>query len=239
MLLLEDKISRVIDTLDIPDNFGVDTENDYSYDVETMSFYINNTFGGSVYHGVSKAAVVLPDCKYAIKIPFNGEFRYEEDYNEETEEYEIVEDSFCPFEYANDLGIEDACNWDYCENELIKYENAVDAGFEEFFAETKFWGYKNNRPIYLQEKVVAYNEDRTTHTPSDRARNSYDNNCDFHFDANETWVCCAIDWYGEDRVLDFITYCEDNDLADDLHDGNIGFAADGRPILLDWAGWRG
>ena len=53
------------------------------------------------------------------------------------------------------------------------------------------------------------------------------------------WTMHAIDYYGEEEVESFINFLKDENMDDDLHPSNVGFALDGRPVLIDWAGWRG
>lgn len=236
MLLVEDKIVKIINELDIPNEVGTYEGEDCCPFVERLSYKIYEQYKGKACNGISKAAIVLPDSKCVIKIPFNGAFYTQEEYNADTDEYEYTDEEFIPFEYADDLNLAKR-KWDYCENEFLKYQIAVKDGFGEFLAETEFYGYKDGHPIYLQEKVVSYREDSKSRTPSDEAKKKYKSFDKFHYFTNSIWTSLAIDWYGEEKVAAFIEYC-DNNLTGDLHDGNIGFAENGRPVLLDWADWR-
>ena len=96
-------------------------------------------------------------------------------------------------------------------------------------------------PVYIQEKAEEfYNSqysDKVKLPFSKDAEDSFNNNDDLHY-INPIWTIRAIEYYGEERVLDFIQWAKDNGVAGDLHTGNIGFTAEGKPIILDWAGFR-
>ena len=158
MLLLEDKLTKVIDTIDrlalIPTEFGANIEEDWCPVAEELGWKIEKETGIpiEVCHGVSKMAIIIPGCSLVIKIPFNGQWRYEERYNEETEEYEKGEECFEPFyEYE-----------DYCALEESVYQNAEAAGFEQYLAKTSFYktiknnlveAYKKGREDYGSQRV--------------------------------------------------------------------------------------
>ena len=189
----------------------------------------------AIYNGCTKCAIVDKTCDYVIKIPFRG--MWYEAYNDE----DCGEDFFEEFQYANDLeGYDDVRQWDYCENELIKYEKAVDAGFSEFFAETAYYGRINNTPVYIQEKAMSFMEKyNELPEPSNDAVKKYTENKDkLSCCITSKWVELAIDWYGFDKVVAFIDYLYDENLNNDLHSGNIGFTEAGKPVLIDWAGFR-
>lgn len=191
----------------------------------------------AVYNGCSKLAIVNKTCNYVVKIPFRG--MYYNSYDESSDDWD--EEYFEEFHYANDIaGNSDAKVWDYCENELIKYEKAINAGFGEFFAETAYYGLIDNTPVYIQEKAIALSERgyEGLHY-SDDADKSYTNNRDrIRGWIDEVWTKLAIDWYGLDKVIKFLNYIDAEGLDSDLHRGNIGFTDAGKPVLIDWAGWR-
>ena len=43
--------------------------------------------------------------------------------------------------------------------------------------------------------------------------------------------------YGLDRANEFFDFIDNNNMASDLHDGNLGYTKDGKPVILDWAGF--
>lgn len=238
MLLLEDKIAKIVDLLDIPSQMGCYEVDDYSQQVDDIDYDLvcTHKLNVSVYHGVSKMAIVPNDSKYVVKVPFNGSWYTEEYYDEDTDTYEYSEEaSFKEFWNANDIDADGANHWDYCENELIKYERAADAGFEMFLAETRFYGYKENHPIYLQEKVIEFFNYRSRRSASDDSRKKASS---LDCCVTPDWLALAIDWYGYEKVKDFFKFAKEQKMDRDLHGGNIGFTENGRPVLLDWAGWR-
>lgn len=221
-------LERVFAGKRIPCNFGPTCGDEWS---DVISAFVQQFTNGDIefHNGISKCALVIKGENQVIKIPFNGHYYGWEDDND-----------FCSYCYANDLRVKGARDWDYCENELLKYKDAVNAGFGDFFAYTEYCTEIDNTPIYAQEKCIAISSGGSAKTEiSDHACEIYDSNHDYDYERlNADWVCAAIDWYGEEEVLHFIYYLEEHNIYD-LHDGNVGFSAiDGRPVLIDWAGWR-
>ena len=237
MLLLEDKLTKVIDTIDrlalIPIEFGANLEEDWCPVTEELGWKIEKETGIpiEVCHGVSKMAIIIPGCSLVIKIPFNGQWKYEERYNKETGEYEEGEEYFEPFyEYE-----------DYCALEESVYKNAEAAGFDQYLAKTSFYKAIKNCYVYVQEKVFGLYSDRAS-TPTDDSRRKIKARRDGYIGTSD-WSACFIDFFGEDAFEKFYNYCVYGDdehemcIDDDLHAGNIGFRADGSPVILDYSGW--
>lgn len=237
MLLLEDKLTKVIDTIDrlalIPIEFGANLEEDWCPVTEELGWKIEKETGIhiEVCHGVSKMAIIIPGCSLVIKIPFNGQWKYEERYNKETGEYEEGEEYFEPFyEYE-----------DYCALEESVYKNAETAGFDQYLAKTSFYKAIKNCCVYVQEKVFGIYSDKAT-TPTDDSRKKIKARRDGYIGTSD-WSACFIDFFGEDTFEKFYNYCVYGDdehemcIADDLHSANIGFRADGSPVILDYSGW--
>ena len=204
----KDLLKDIMDTIEkiIPNEFGTDVDEDSSPAIVDLNDVLWNKFHSKVktFNGVTKFVILHKDADEVIKIPFNGKF--ENYYEDDDNEYEYPECEFTPFSYANDL-CTGAANWDYCENELIKYEDAVNAGFGEFFAATRF-DIVNNQIVYLQETCEAFeNSDYSVANTSEAARKSYaDNEDKFSVCINSHWVTQAIEYYGIERVVDFIKY---------------------------------
>ena len=237
MLLLEDKLTKVIDTIDrlalIPIEFGANLEEDWCPVTEELGWKIEKETGIpiEVCHGVSKMAIIIPGCSLVIKIPFNGQWKYEERYNKETGEYEEGEEYFEPF-YEYD---------DYCALEESVYKNAEAAGFNQYLAKTSFYKAIKNCYVYVQEKVFGLYSDKAS-TPTDDSRRKIKARRDGYIGTSD-WSACFIDFFGEDAFEKFYNYCVYGDdehemcIDDDLHAGNIGFRADGSPVILDYSGW--
>ena len=237
MLLLEDKLTKVIDTIDrlalIPIEFGANLEEDWCPVTEELGWKIEKETGipVEVCHGVSKMAIIIPGCSLVIKIPFNGQWKYEEKHNKETGEYEEGEEYFEPFyEYE-----------DYCALEESVYKNAEAAGFDQYLAKTSFYKAIKNCYVYIQEKVFGLYSDKAS-TPTDDSRRKIKARRDGYIGTSD-WSACFIDFFGEDAFEKFYNYCVYGDdehemcIDDDLHAGNIGFRADGSPVILDYSGW--
>jgi hypothetical protein len=237
MLLLEDKIAKIVSHIYICEEFGGDPESD-DYGTALDSIYdemrhINPHI--QVKHGVSKAVIVIPECEKVIKVPFNGYYdtsacKY---YKEETEryEYDASAERWIPFHNANH-------DYDYCADELAYYLEAENAGLAKCFAETSFYGYaKYQTPIYLQEKSIALCDDDSCRRSSQWAKEVVKWN-DWEDKIDKFWIELAVDYYGEEVIGELIDFLEANNLLDDLHRGNIGFSEkDGRPVLIDFSGW--
>ena len=224
------EIEEILHTLTVPVEFGGDFDRD-EYDIlyiwceeikEALKF--PHTYA----HGVSKVAFIFNNFDWVVKIPFNG--YYDMCWDEESEDYEEM--IWYPFECAAD-------GWNYCNTELLKYEQLEAKGLECFLAETRFLCHSaNNYPIYIQEKVIPYNEDKEERTPSKKSL-SIVKEKKIQSRLSKTWVATAIGFYGEEKTLEFLNYIAqiDIEMGADLHEGNYCFRADGSPCLLDYSGW--
>lgn len=229
-------VNTIFMNVTIPEQLGCDEDDGESgYTVDDFAAQFND---GTIQfaNGVSKCALVMENEDEVLKIPFKGRY-YPDKIDYETGEV-LREGCFEEFQWADD--ITETTDWNYCENELIKYDRAVKAGFGEFFAATRFVDTIQGTPIYAQEKCEAISWGGKSKTEiSDKSITIFKSNDEYDYDRlSEYWVCAAIDWYGAEKVLDFIRYLDVNCIWD-LHNSNVGFSTiDGRPVLIDWAGWR-
>ena len=226
-------LEKIASRLNIPAEFGPYDDSDDCAQFEDVRDQVEKIMGNENFfigEGCTKYVIIPNSLNAVIKIPFSGMW---------TDDCDEEEDSFHPFEYANDLYNSFASEWDYCENELIKYDMAVEAGFEEFFAETALLGTFHGRKFYIQEKVTAFVDKAATEvTPSEDSKKKYEDNRNKLVYINKDWMALAIEWYGLEKVIEFCAFLRDFNLSQDLHTGNIGFAEDGRPVLLDFSGYR-
>ena len=236
MLLLEDKIKKIVDDIDIPNYFGGNSDEDWYPDLDRLEEQIRKIDPDAyINHGISKAVIIIPSCSYVIKIPFFGEYESDYDYDEECDEdmhYDEDLGTWFPFEGAS----ENDCS-DYCLLETENYEWMKGEGFKEFFAETKFYKYKNYYPIYIQERVEVLGDTFTTREVSEASKDLINSGkitrlCDAE------WIGIAIDKYGLSRVQEFFERIVGTTIDEDLHSGNIGYSFDGRPVLVDYSGWN-
>lgn len=237
MLMIEDKIATVVNTikkLGVPNHLGADEETgECSFIWDVINDLSHKKISVHAEEGASKGVFLIDGCDKVIKVPYDG--YWESSYDED----EGYDEDFVSFHSANGHNkyFEDDSVWDYCENELEKYKLAVSLGFAEFFPETTFYGYVNDRPIYLQERVKTF-YDREDREPSAHAKELYKSNGDKFKVANATWVQLLIDRFGLDKVNAFMDFIKEYDMDGDLHTGNIGFKYDGTPCILDFSGYR-
>ena len=205
--------------LDFPDNFGT-YEGDY--DNDPPEGLQNN----DVACGMSKY-VIFFDEDSVIKIPFNGEWYYNCDWEEEDSEEYYFDEFYCT---------------DYGAVEEEIYNRAYEEGLEMFFAATEFIGTgKCGKPFYKSERVLCLDSDEgydfaKNHDPSQGSKdkaNEYLYKTPLPFG----WLARAYEYYEEALVERFIEFIEENNITD-LHDGNVGFRKNGAPVLLDYSGFN-
>lgn len=169
--------------------------------------------------------VIFTKEDYVIKIPFCGDSDY---YNEEYYYY-----PFC------NAGGYDSCEWNYCEVELDLYKEAVRYGVEEFFLEPIFIGFsglKHNHPIYVQEKAIIYEEYDSKHSKEEIEKTGelcaeHDLYC-FH----KAWLTDFLDYYSLEDLQRLEKFIDDFYISD-LHGGNLGYRRNGKPVIIDYAGY--
>ena len=267
-----DDISRIVDSLKNA-NFG-------SYDTKWEDFYkFDNSDEGEVNYladalseefqrdvrsfvGATKAVFDIPDTDYVVKIPFNGgEEEFSTSYRDD--DGEICYDSdyqFSLFQYADPNGKIGA--WDYCEQEEIIYNKAVELGIGDMFAGTIKMGAVRGYPIYVSERAESYSQvDYGSSSSSDTVRYIFSSinkceveeselyqigeqfmgECDEMEDfsspdrMNLEFLGYMIKYYGKEKILTLCEFLYENRL-NDFHSSNIGFIGD-RPVLIDYSGF--
>lgn len=198
-------------------------------------------------NGLSKGVIIFDELDYVIKIPFVCSWYEEEtEWDEEKDECVVICEggpSGYPF---GGVEVEGYCfhnDWDHCETELYRYCEAEKSGLEEHFAKIWFLDCINGWPIYAQSKACMYN---TEDSYSSRSRKHYTDKeratanaiqSSSHFYIAQEWMMDFIQYWGKDKLLDFIKFC-DEWFIDDLHDGNIGYIC-GVPCLVDYGSFSG
>jgi len=211
----EQQIMKEFVNLYIDDEFGADVESS-DYETESIASVMEQVCGRCVW-GASKFVVIPAEGDYVIKIPFTGEFNW----NDSTEQLD-----FCPF--MND----------YCEIERNRYEELKSQDIGVFFAETRLLGStKYGKKIYVQEKIKETFYDSAKRSFS---KDSYDIVQDIHSKTNrlflpfdDEWIAIAIDYYGEKVTKKLLDYAEEN--IYDLHHNNYGYRYDGSPVIHDFS----
>ena len=203
---------------------------DMAYDFITALKKVN--IPAQVFAGVSKLVIVPAVGDYVIKIPFDGQYDYHYDTEDETE-YK----TWYPFTKAGRIfSVDD--RWDYCEVEVVIYERAIDSEVEDFFVETMQIDEVLGRPIYIQKKALSIEEGGDSGKES--SPEAKKNRCyckPEHEWLEPTWIEAAIDFYGLEKVIDLKNFIDDYCLKD-FHNGNVGYTSEGKPVIIDYAGWR-
>lgn len=225
----------IAEQLYVPEKFGCDQNCEFDscdlYDqlarLNMGSFHIEN--------GITKAVIIFDSLPYVIKIPFNGMWEYDYDYDEENDEYIESDASFIYFNHARALDTSD-----YCWNELDKIVKAYDYGYGCFFPETAVVYENNGWRFYIQEKVRPACERNFTPTTSKDSRDKAANLMSWYRICSEDWRAAAIESYGEAILISFIdwNYAGALGYLDDMHNGNYGYRFDGTPVLFDVSGFR-
>ena len=220
----------------VPEKFGCDQDCEFDSDDLYDQFARLNMGDFHIENGISKAVIIFDSLPYVIKIPFNGMWNYEYDYDEETDEYIECDADFIYFNRARALDTSD-----YCWNELDKVIMAHDCGYGCFLPETAVV-YEDNsgRRFYIQEKVRPACEHNFTPTTSKDSRDRAANLASGYRICSEDWRAAAIESYGEDILISFIdwNYAGALGYLDDMHSGNYGYRFDGTPVLFDVSGFR-
>lgn len=227
MLLLEDKLSIMAKEINevniyVDDLYIEDGEYVYASDC----LYGNNNL--RIDNGMSKLVLIDKSSSFVLKMPIFGEKFQEWD----EENYEYLDDYYTE-DYS---GADSEYGNNYCEDELKKYEKAVEEGFSEFFPKTYYYGKTNhNIPLYAQERVNSWDYwDNQDHI-SDNSK-SIAKNVDTRLPKD--FLAACLDFYGFKRTMEFVTWLKDNrEYTSDLHNGNLGKRKNGAPVILDFSGF--
>lgn len=238
ILRIEDKSLRIVEELKkkkvVPDQFGFYNDNDYfindeDYDISAAIDKIHiphcREFGASKF-------VIIPDyLDYVIKIPFNGFYFYEDKsyYDEKYGEWVEDEDGEYLFEDFDD----------HCAIEYENYCAAEDEHLEFLFAKTEpimevargIWAYR-------QEKITDGVDSLDFSISEESYKKANTIKSGHSCSISNEWLANVVEWYGSvvaDALLSFIEKRQIND----LHNGNLGYAKDGSPKILDYSGWWG
>lgn len=243
-LLLEDKLTKIKDALDIYEELGYCLdEGDNSEVIFTVSDCLEENYikDFSVESGVSKVVIIPDNCAYVLKTPLFGSIFYPEEYSEEYEYY-ITDYTSPQFEYYEGAYYEDAeidCS-NYCELEEYLYGFAVDRGVEEMFAKTEFFGWaKHNRPVYISEKCTPYYYGEKTPTENSRSlvKEKRDNHTPGSARMGSDITALFIDDYGIEKASKLFQFLSDYGI-EDLHGGNVMISEKtGKIVISDYSGF--
>jgi len=203
----------------IPSNFGLDEDSDFSDTVDNLVRQIRKIDKEVKFTWGASKFIIFLNKKEVVKIPFCGAFRY--DYEED--EY-----------YFDDFECED-----YCDVEAYLYDMAVEYGVEKFFAKTVWAGKTNTIPVYKSERVFEfYYSDELRKASKDSYDKVKENNLNGkYYPISREWVAKAFDYYTEAEIDSLFNFIADMGI-NDLHDDNLGFRKDGSPVILDYSGFN-
>lgn len=178
--------------------------------------------GYQSFWGSTKLVLWFNNTDFVIKIPFEGEFHYNGDDEEE----------FIPF-------CGNGCNWDYCAVEETEYQRACESQIEQCFAKTSYFCTIDGHPIYKQPYVEMYNhfQEKSHHTEEDskKAQELYEKSDGVSGGLPKGWMADVVNYFGDkifSRLLEFLSTSDIND----LHSGNVGYL-NGAPVLVDYSGF--
>ena len=196
--------------------------------------------------GATKLVIIPKNTQYVIKIPFTGQYIYEEDYyDEELEEWVEPENWSKYFDFIGALS-ENGNN--YIEAEVKYYEAAVEEGWEELFLPVEYVYDWEGIPVYIQQKAdlvcIEREQDQDKY-----ASNESKSKCLSIRNSNHTnwwgldkfpisWVASLMDKLGSfEQVKDFVSFLEREGIYSDLHCANIGYA-NGHAVIVDYGGYQ-
>lgn len=137
-------------------------------------------------------------------------------------------------------------DFDYCKRELHNYALARQYRVEAVLLPIRYVGCFGGSDIYVQPKFTYANSDmnRNQHKElkkklgsareSRAMRRSWNK---LYYCMDDTWYARVLQLYGKKFLASFEKFSNDAKL-NDLHNGNIGWR-NGRPIILDYAGYQG
>ena len=215
----ENEIREILDALH---DCYFDELDDYTFDESIVAPFKDNykkPFRAA--NGATKGILIFPDFGFVIKIPF----------------------IFCDGDEM--CGAQDGVNaWDYCSQEVCRYEMAEEEGFGDIFLETDLLGEVNNHPIYIQPYVEVlskidgseYDSKHRSGTDMDRTFVKEIDDAENYDTLNSMWEADLLVRYGIEKFKSFKKYIKDN-WINDLRDENIGYIGK-NPVLIDYAGFN-
>lgn len=173
--------------------------------------------------GATKGVLIFKNLSFVIKIPF----------------------LYCDGDRL--CGANEAINnWDYCEQEAIRYQRAVEEGLEKVFLKTELLDWIEDYPIYIQEYANIFSRlERSTYKNYIKTGTCEDEevireiceSCDYYYHGLPSeWEADLFANYGEDFFKKFMNYLDDTGI-DDLRSTNVGYIGK-IPVLVDYAGFN-
>lgn len=141
---------------------------------------------------------------------------------------------------------------DYCKLEYKNYLRAKTAGVEKILLPTTLF-YKNSfgitfykQPIFYKcqddltgyEKKILSRKSKYTQKLTQKRESKLFNVLDDFFDTaiDDSWMVRAVQYYGYDFMEKVAKWTCENSI-NDLHEGNIGYIGNFRPVIFDYSGF--
>lgn len=241
------KITTIIDTLKKYCDFSHPlTETNFEdLIINALKKQKNLPYTFTADHGISKLVLLIPHENFVIKIPFTGWFEedeYDSDYahwvdaidDDDRGPEPILENYYCPFEFANTPCITLPRADDYCALEVAIYEDAVKEDVAQYFAKEWKVDQINEISIYVQDRAKMLDEDKFDATVSETTTTRcalLDLRC-----FNSMWIADFFEAYGEDEFIKLSKFLKKHRIHD-LHAGNLGYIDD-MPVIIDYSCYR-
>lgn len=221
------KVVNYTDTYFLYSNFILE-------DVENLERYLQRYINENirVYHGVSKAAIVLKDetkMPVVMKVGFDGQtYDYDDDYDDYVEDV-----TYRKFHYAD--GTDDS---NYANAEYEIYQNLKKYNLHSFFAEIELFRETESRKYFLQESCIAFDDKEIRCLKKTKTIVKEQSN-NLKTLMSIDWLGTVFEKYGEEG-LNKLEECYDYDyqLFEDMHAGNYGYRSiDNSPVIFDYSKW--
>lgn len=126
----------------------------------------------------------------------------------------------------------------YCEREAYLYKEAVKQGLDFVFIKTNFFDYLYNTPIYIQTKIEVKTINNTKYTKKElKDISNKASKYNKYFTYSSVWLKDFEIIYGKEKLDSFLCFCNTFGI-NDLHNANIGYTKEGKPIVFDYAGYE-
>ena len=126
----------------------------------------------------------------------------------------------------------------YCGRESYIYKEAKNWKLDTIFVKTYFFDNLYNTPIYIQEKVEVKTINNTRYTTQElKDISKKSSKYNKYFKCSPVWLKDFEIIYGKDTLDSFLRFCNTFGI-NDLHDANIGYTKEGKPIVFDYAGYE-
>ena len=225
----------ILKGISVPDQLGIYEESDAftvsaeNYIDEVLREAKLNNLKVSYYYGASQLVFIenKDTANRVYKLPFDGMMREWSEYNKQIDDYDWHEEW-------------EDYNTNYTAKTLELYNYAIEEGVNEFFADIKEEAFSfNHCIIYSQAFVVPISEQtKSTHSSEDSLNKAKKIKKEKEYiPFTIDWVAVCIEMYGEDRFNQLIDFINKYDI-DDLHQNNYGYTRNGKPMILDYAGFN-